>query len=329
METSEFAEDKIVDILRLYASGVPAEEICRECSISPETLDSWASKFTIEGLNCEPTASKSKISKSKIRKLLKKTPTEIVASIRWHVNNLAQTSIYKAFFGIISWAPKGTNSCFLAYYPPSTASFPNRIDLYRRWIRGNRINNNGDASRFIALMLNLRQLLKEEIDGDFAELGVWKGNSAAILAAFAAESRKRLFLFDTFSGFDKRDLTGEDKGKKMEFEDTSIDLVRETTGHDEITTYVAGFFPDSITAEVVERKFSLVHLDCDLYTPMKAALEFFYPRMPRGGMIILHDYSSGCWSGATRAIDEFCETTGEYIALWPDKSGTAIMRKTR
>ena len=61
---------------------------------------------------------------------------------------------------------------------------------------------------------------------------------------------------------------------------------------------------------------------------MKAALEFFYPRMPRGGMLILHDYSSEIWVGATRAIDEFYKATGEFISLWPDKSGTAIIRKT-
>lgn len=229
----------------------------------------------------------------------------------------------------MSWAPKGSKSCFLAYYPPSVGSFPNRMDLYRSWIRGDKIGKNGDASRFLGLMLNLRQLLDEAIDGDFAELGVWKGNSAAMLATFAAESGKRLFLFDTFGGFDRRDLIGEDKNKKVEFEDTSIDFVREAVGHDEITTYVRGYFPESITAEVAERRFALAHLDCDLYVPMKAALEFFYPRMPRGGMLILHDYSSGCWPGATRAIDEFCEAVGEFPTLWPDRHGTAIIRKSR
>jgi len=208
-------------------------------------------------------------------------------------------------------------------------TFPDRIDWFRRWIRGNKVNNNGDASRFMGLMLNLRQLLKEEIDGDFAELGVWRGNSAAILAAYAAESGKRLFLFDTFSGFDGRDLMGEDRARKGDFADTSIDFARKTIGHDEITTYLKGFFPDSITPEVAERKFALVHIDCDLYKPISAALEFFYPRMPKGGMMILHDYSSGYWSGATQAIDEFYKATGEHVMLWPDKSGTAMIRKSR
>jgi hypothetical protein len=234
----------------------------------------------------------------------------------------------KLRFGIHSWAPKGSKPSFLAYYPDGLRSFPDLSDLYRRWIRGNKTNNNGDATRFMALLLNLRQLEQEGIEGDFAELGVWKGNSAAILAHFAEKSGKRLFLFDTFSGFDNRDFVGVDQNQQFDFANTSIDFVRETIGHPEVATYLQGFFPETITDEVSHRTFALAHIDCDLYEPMKAALEFFYPRMPKGGMLILHDYSSGVWAGATRAIDEFRKAKSEFISLWPDKSGTAVIRKS-
>jgi Macrocin-O-methyltransferase (TylF) len=320
METREIAEDKVVHILRLRATGVPDQDICREYGISLEALNSLLSRSPIGA----PTAST-----SKIRKLSKKSPAQIVASIRWHANFWTHKFIYKVLFNTVLWAPKKSGSCFLAYYPLSVNSFANRMDLYRSWIRGDKTGKNGDASRFIGLILNLRQLLAEKIDGDFAELGVWKGNSAAILVTFAAQSGKRLFLFDTFAGFDRRDFIGDDKDETAAFGDTSIDFVREAVGHNEITTYVKGYFPDSITAEVSERRYALVHLDCDLYAPMKAALEFFYPRMPQGGMLIMHDYSSGLYLGATHAIDEFCKTVGEYPTLWPDKLGTAIIRKSR
>jgi hypothetical protein len=72
-----------------------------------------------------------------------------------------------------------------------------------------------------------------------------------------------------------------------------------------------------------------VSLDCDLYEPMKAGLEFFYPRMTRGGIFLLHDYSSFSWNGAKKAIDEFCGQSGEFIVLMPDKSGSAFLRKAR
>jgi hypothetical protein len=244
-----------------------------------------------------------------------------------------QQTIYRVRCGIrfdfLAWGPKHGLATYLGYYPDGFPSGPAIRELYRKWIRLNRTNNNGDAARFIALILNLRQIQEEAIEGDFAELGVWKGNSASILAHFAAESKRRLFLFDTFSGFDERDLVGHDQSRPLDFANTSLEYVRGTVGHPEITTYLKGYFPDTISEEVRRTQFALVHLDCDLYEPMKAALEFFHARMPRGAMMILHDYSSGAWDGAKAAIDEFCRATGEFVSLWPDKSGTAVIRKSR
>jgi hypothetical protein len=268
-------------------------------------------------------------SDSKLVRLLRRPYADIRSAVKWQILNLVRTSIYKILFNVRMWDPKGIAPYFTAYYPDSSGSLPDVKNLYRRWVRGNKLNNNGDAARFIALMLNLRQLREEGIEGDFAELGVWKGNSAATLAHFAEQSKRRLFLFDTFSGFDARNLVGIDNQKKLNFADTSIDYVRDTVGHEAITTYVKGFFPESVTSEIESRQFALAHIDCDLYGPMKAALEFFYPRMPKGGMLILHDYSSGVWEGAKLAIDEFCKESGEHLALWPDKSGTAMIRKSQ
>jgi hypothetical protein len=267
--------------------------------------------------------------RSRLRKFLHKSPRAMLISAAWNVRNFFRNWLHKAYFSALTWSPRGPVPCFLAYYPESIRSFPNLPDLYRRWIRGNKKNNNGDAPRFMALVLNLRQLQSEALPGDFAELGVWKGNSAAILADFAAQSGRRLFLFDTFYGFDQRDLVGSDQVHPHEFSDTSIDYVRETVGHQDLTTYITGFFPGSVTEEAAQASYALVHIDCDLYQPMKAALAFFYPRMPKGGMMILHDYSSGLWEGAAQAIDEFCASSGEFVALWPDKSGTAMIRKSR
>ncbi|HEX4155954.1 MAG TPA: TylF/MycF/NovP-related O-methyltransferase [Acidobacteriaceae bacterium] len=265
----------------------------------------------------------------RLQKFLRKGPRAMLTSLTWNTRNLYREGKARARFSLITWWPRGFVPSYLAYYPDSLPSFPALSDLYRRWIHGNKANNNGDAPRFLALLLNLRQLLAENIPGDFAELGVWKGNSAALLAHFAAQSGKRLFLFDTFSGFDRRDLVGADQSHTRDFSDTSLDYVRQTVGHPGLTIFLPGFFPDTITEEVAHSTFALVHIDCDLYEPMKAALAFFYPHLSPGGMLILHDYSSTTWAGATQAINEFCAASGEFVTLWPDKSGTAIIRKSR
>jgi len=263
----------------------------------------------LKKMRCKLSDAISRLPQSRVRKFFRKGPADMWTSLRWNTHNLAQVALSKFRFNLFSWAPRGIVPAYLAYYPDSLHSFPDLRPMYDKWIRGNKTNNNGDASRFMALILNLRQLQAEGIEGDFAELGVWKGNSAAVLAEFATKTGKHLFLFDTFSGFDGRDLVGTDVNHKRAFSDTSVDYVRETVGHGEITTYLQGFFPSTITDEVRARTFALAHIDCDLYEPMKAALEFFYPRMPRGGMLILHDYSSGTWAGAAQAVNEFSAAT--------------------
>lgn len=262
-------------------------------------------------------------------RFVRKSPASMLVSAGWYLQNYGRELQNHLRFGLTSWHPRGASPVCMAYYPDALRILPDLGPLYTRWIRGNKINNNGDAMRFMALILNLRQLQADGIAGDFAELGVWKGNSAAILADFAAKSGRRLFLFDTFSGFDQRDLKEVDAAHAVRFADTSVGYVQKTVGHPEITTCIQGFFPESLTEEARSRTFALAHIDCDLYEPMKAGLEFFYAHMPRGGMMILHDYSSGTWAGATRAIDEFCAATGEFLSLWPDKSGSAIIRKSR
>lgn len=221
---------------------------------------------------------------------------------------------------------------YASFSPDSVAIFKAHPDvdlLRRKWTQGNRRNNAGDLGRFYALLLNLQQLDRENIPGDFAEVGVYKGNSAAVLAHVAAPRGRTVFLFDTFGGFDPRDLVGIDGATdhRQGFSDTSMPGVRRLVGHDDHCRYVQGYFPASITADAASRTYAFVHVDCDLYKPTQAALEFFYPRLSPGGILCLHDYSSGLWAGVTQAVDEFSRATGEPIVLLQDKSGTALIRK--
>jgi hypothetical protein len=206
---------------------------------------------------------------------------------------------------------------------------PEYAELYRRFTARNLLNR-GDTGRLMAFILNIKQVLADGIEGDFAELGVWRGNSAAILAYYAHRSGRRVVLFDTFEGFNAADLKGIDAGKseRTVFDNTSMAIVAATVGYPTSVDYVKGYFPDSAINPLSDRQYSIVSLDCDLYAPMKAGLEFFYTRMSPGGLFLLHDYSSVTWAGAKQAIDEFCTTTGEHLILMPDGAGSALFRKT-
>ena len=221
---------------------------------------------------------------------------------------------------------------YWAYHPDSHVAALEHAEfdqLFGRFSRHNRLNNAGDTARLWSFILNIKQVLDAGIAGDFAELGVWRGNTAAVLAHFAQPERRAVYLFDTFEGFSDRDRTGVDAGARpRNFANTSVDMVREVVGSPWSTCrVVAGYFPDSVQPQHRDRQYAIVSLDCDLYEPMKAGLEFFYPRMPRGGLLMLHDYSSRQWPGAKQAVDEFCRASGEQMVLLPDKSGSAFIRR--
>lgn len=237
-------------------------------------------------------------------------------------------SIYgRLHFDIFSWFPLIGYRSYLpdAFY--SNENYPELKELYELFIKNSKVNNRGDLNRLFLFILNVRKILEDDIDGDFAELGVYQGATASILAHYVKIKKVNFYLFDTFCGFDQHDLVGVDAFEESDFSDTSLKSVSKFIGRDTFLKYCPGHFPSSLSTEAINSKFAFVHLDCDLYMPMRDALTFFWPRLTVGGMIFLHDYSSGHWIGAKKAIDEFCNENKVFITLVPDKSGTAIIRK--
>jgi hypothetical protein len=228
-----------------------------------------------------------------------------------------------------AWLNPNRTRFALEFRPDSHYEF-NRFEdfepLLQGWLAGNSCNNGGDLSRLYTICLNVSQVLGDGVRGDMVELGVYKGNSASVLAAFARPEKRHVYLFDTFSGFDARDLRGVDGERSPLFSDTSLEGVKRLVGTDGVT-YVPGFFPESTANLTLPAAIAVAHIDCDLYQPVKAALECFYPRVSPGGILLLHDYSSGHWPGVRQAVDEFFQKLPEKPILIPDKSGTAIVRK--
>lgn len=148
-----------------------------------------------------------------------------------------------------------------------------------------------------------------KLEGDFAEVGVYKGASAKLVAEYKAHTK--LYLFDTFDDGlpqtgkydDRTNLT--EATQKAKLDDVKF-FLREYT---EIYFY-KGLFPN--TAGPIKNKvFSFVHFDVNLYQSTKDCLEFFYPRMIRGGIILSHDYS--LLPGVKNAFDEFFAARPELV----------------
>ena len=224
------------------------------------------------------------------------------------------------------------NTAGSRFYLAHRPDFATRLDreemhrLFQLWEHGQKGNNRGDWTRLFFLIANVESLMERAVPGAIAELGVYKGATAKILNMLAPE--RSVYLFDTFSGFDERDVKNDPSGTRPGRFNGSLDEVKQFVGTDAQVHYCKGVFPDTVSMVPNDERFALVHLDCDLYEPTKAACEFFYKRLLPGGLLILHDYYSGCWPGVRQAVDEFLGDKPETLTLIPDKSGTAVLTKT-
>jgi O-methyltransferase len=155
----------------------------------------------------------------------------------------------------------------------------------------------------------------EDVPGDVAEVGVYRGGTALLLSRLLGDEKRELFFFDTFEGMPE---THPDYDKHLtgDFADTSLAAVqRVLTGHDR-THLVQGLFP--ATAGVVEgRTFALAHVDVDIYQSVLDCSEYFYRRMTPGGAIVYDDYGQRSCPGARRAVDEFYADRPEHPIYLP------------
>lgn len=180
------------------------------------------------------------------------------------------------------------------------------------------------------------QILAEEIErkrlcGSVAELGVYKGDFAKhICKAFPDRD---FYLFDTFEGFDKRDIIvettyGYSNAEEKWFSDTNMQFVYEKLSNFQRCKFIKGYFPESIIdREDIDDKFVFVNLDVDLYNPIYEGLCYFYPRLVRGGYIYIHDYHLGDFQGVKKAVDDYSLKNDISIVPIFDFGGSAVITK--
>lgn len=140
------------------------------------------------------------------------------------------------------------------------------------------------------------------LDGSVAELGVYKGGSARLIAT--AFPSKPVYLFDSFAGMIEDDSDIDGKHKKNDFNDVTYDMVRQYLSDKPNCLFYKGWFPETAKFLTTE-KFCLVHLDGDYYQSTVAGIEVFWNRMVPGGVIIFDDIDWFACPGVRRAVDEF------------------------
>lgn len=184
-----------------------------------------------------------------------------------------------------------------------------------------------DYIRLSTLELAAHEINTNNITGSVAELGVYKGKFSRYINQYFPD--RKLYLFDTFQGFSEKDIKAEIQHTystgDQDFSNTSVEQVLKLMPFPELCIVKAGYFPD--TAKGLEDEFVFVSIDTDLYEPIYQGLQYFYPRLKKGGYIFIHDYNNDSYKGAKQAVRNYCsENNLPYLPL-PDSGGSAIMMK--
>lgn len=194
-----------------------------------------------------------------------------------------------------------------------------------------------DYCRYRTFELVAEQIKAENIQGGVAEAGVNEGDFAFMINLCFPD--RQLYLYDTFDGFDERDIEVEMNNaysceewlKRKPFSGTTasnkMQSVMQKMRFPESCIIRKGYFPES-AAQEDKNTFAFVSIDMDLYAPIRAGLEFFYKRLSKGGYIFLHDYNHDNLTGAKVAVKEYEQMHG-LLSKVPiaDGSGTLIITK--
>ena len=178
--------------------------------------------------------------------------------------------------------------------------------------------------RLFALIQAVRYVSSASILGDIVECGVWRGGSmmaAARTLIECGDETRTLHLFDTFEGMSvptDKDvaidgqsadslLAREDKNDSQSawclatIEDVKSGMSSTRYPPDRIR-YIKGKVEETIPRSAPER-IAILRLDTDWYESTRHELEHLFPRLVKGGVLIIDDY--GHWKGAREAVDEY------------------------
>lgn len=193
-------------------------------------------------------------------------------------------------------------------------------------------------NRFFTLYQMAGRVARSGLPGDFAECGCWHGHSTYLVADLlkSLDWQGRFWVFDSFEGglsdkvaqdrVGRGDSSPEATKRQKEKFASDYDEVQAAMSPFPFVSLHKGWIPAVFEAPgLSDRLFSLVHVDVDLYEPTRDSLEFFYPRMTPGGVIVIDDYGSATFPGSKTAVDEYLAKAKPAFFLESHLMGAVIV----
>ena len=171
------------------------------------------------------------------------------------------------------------------------------------------------------------------VEGDFVELGCYKGDTSLLLASLLVEnpvenSAKRLWIYDSFEGLPEKG-SEDDSALGVDFKKGELLVTKREVKERflraglPVPVMKKAWFSDLIAADLPER-IALAFLDGDLYESIKDSLRLVEPKMNERGIIIVHDYNNPALPGVAKAVDEWLTNKAYKLEIF---QSMAILRR--
>ena len=206
-----------------------------------------------------------------------------------------------------------------------------RRQLFEMGVPDNKILSGYAEVSFNARILFLKRTAEEayrnNLSGSVAEAGVFSGEFAKEINKYYPD--RKIYLFDTFSGFSEKDIVFEEKDSQVDaayMKDTSEQFVYNKMPNKQMVEIRKGYFPE--TAEGIDEPFCFVNLDMDLYKPTYEGIKFFYPKLVSGGTLLIHDYFSDVYPNIRQAVEDYKKNYQTQLITMPigDDLSVAILK---
>ena len=163
------------------------------------------------------------------------------------------------------------------------------------------------------------------VRGDFVECGVNTGAYAKAIITYMDFnfSEKTFFLFDTFDGLDMNQVSEEELvsgvNRYVDKYKGTLESVKKTFDGDRVCI-IPGIVPDTLS-QCESPQIAFLSIDMNCVAPEIAALTYFYPKMVKGGIIVLDDYGFPKHIHQKRAFDRFAAEHRISILSLPTGQG--------
>lgn len=147
------------------------------------------------------------------------------------------------------------------------------------------------------------------VEGDFVELGCYKGDTSLMLAEILRGTDKELWIYDSFEGLPEKSAKDESAAgvdfRRGELAVSKREVkVRFLRAGLTVPKIKKAWFSE-LKDEDLPEEIAFAFLDGDLYESIKDSLKLVEDKMVAGGVIMVHDYTNEALPGVARAVDEW------------------------